>query len=315
MGVLSIGGQVAVRSPGAPATDLAARGRRRVQSILAAFWIIDALLQLQPSNFTPDLVFGTILGNAENQPQPISGSIIDATHLLGPHVVQLNLAIIVIQLAIGAGLLWPRSVKPALACSIIWASGVWWLGEGFGGLFSGEGTLLVGAPGAALLYALLALVAWPRDGPGAETVAGAGVLGDRLTRGAWAVLWVGGAVLRVVPFWFPPVYALRADLRLGLDEEPRWIFHLNEALSHAAASAGLWLVIAIALLEATIGIGVLRSRHRRAFLTAGMVVAAIYWVVGQQFAGLFTGGATDLNTGPLLILLGVSLWPLPRAAG
>lgn len=114
---------------------------------LAALWAIDAVLQLQPANFTSGLVFHTILGNAENQPEPIYGSLVTASHLLGPYAIELNGAIIVIQLAIAAGLLWPRTVKPALGASVVWALGVWWLGEGFGGVFAGKATLLVGAPG------------------------------------------------------------------------------------------------------------------------------------------------------------------------
>lgn len=57
----------------------------------------------------------------ESQPQPIAGSILTAAHLLGPHAVELNFAIIVIQLALGIGLVWRRRVKLALACSIVWA--------------------------------------------------------------------------------------------------------------------------------------------------------------------------------------------------
>jgi len=160
-------------------------GLRLVQLALAAFWVIDALLQLQPSNFTSNLVFGTILGNAENQPQPIFGSLVVASHVLGPYHAELNMAIIVIQLALGAGLLWRPTVKPALAVSIFWALGVWWLGEGFGGIFAGKATLLVGAPGPALLYALLALVAWPRGRPragGQARVCGASPWPGQLSR-------------------------------------------------------------------------------------------------------------------------------------
>jgi hypothetical protein len=284
-----------------------------VQHVLGVFWIIDALLALQPTNFTSKLVSGTILGNAENQPEPILGSIVHVAHLIGPYPIELNVAIIVVQLGIGVALLMQRNAKAVLAFSVVWALGVWWIGEGLGGTFSGEATLLVGAPGPALLYALLALVAWPRHQPGASTtVAGAGALGERITRDAWAFLWVGGSLLRVAPFWFAPVYALRADLQLGLNEEPHWIFNLNEALTRAAARAGLPLVIAMALLEATIGIGVF-TRWRREFLTVGMVLGAVYWCVGQQFAGLFSGAATDIGTGPLIILLAWTLWPISSA--
>ncbi|MHB8657335.1 MAG: hypothetical protein ACYC91_05175 [Solirubrobacteraceae bacterium] len=293
-----------------------ARGSRELlrglQLALAAFWALDTLLALQPANFTRGLVFNTILGNAENQPQPIDDSLVWASHLLGPYATELNLAIIAVQLAIAAGLLWPRTVKPALGLSIVWALGIWWLGEGFGGIFAGKASLLVGAPGPALLYALLALVAWPivrtctaREG---DTIAAAGAFGDRGARGLWALLWLGGALLRIVPFWFAPVYALAGDLQLSLDQEPHWLLHINVALSRLASTAGLPLVIAVAATEAVIGIGVF-TRHRRSFLAAGIAVSAVYWIFGQQFAGIFTGSATDIAAGPLYILLALTLWP------
>ena len=298
---------------------LGPRGPRLLTLSLAALWAVDALLQLQPSNFTGQLVYNTILGNAENQPQPIYGSLVTAAHLLGPYHVELNLAIIVIQLGLAAGLIWPRTTKPALAVSVGWALGVWWLGEGFGGLFAGKATLLVGAPGPALLYAILALVAWPRR-PAARgsaaggsvaggSVAAAGRLGETGTARIWATLWIGGAVLRLVPFWFPPVYALSGDLQLGLDEEPRWLRGLNLHLSHAATSAGLPLVVGMAVCEAAIGLGVL-TRRRRAALAAGIAVSMLYWAIGQQFAGVFTGSATDLAAGPLFVLLALTIWPV-----
>jgi hypothetical protein len=292
----------------------AERGRRGAQLALAALWALDALLQLQPANFSKGLVFGTILGNAESQSQPIYGSLVAASHLLGRYAVELNVAIVVVQLLIAAGLLWPRTVKAALGVSVVWALGVWWLGEGFGGIFAGKATLLVGAPGPALLYALLALVAWPAARSEGATIAAVGALGDSVSRGVWALLWVGGAILRVVPFWFSPVYALAGDLQLSLDAEPHWLYRINERLSHLATTAGLPLVMAMAAVEAVIGIGVL-TRHRRGFLAAGMIVAALYWVIGQQFAQLFTGAATDVAAGPLYLVLAVTLWPTVRRPG
>lgn len=302
--------------PGAPSASAqhraalwtALRGRRRVQLTLAAFWSLDALLQLQPANFNRGLVLDTILGNAENQPRPIYDSVVFASHLLARYAIELNVAIVIIELAIAAGLLWRPTVKLALALSIAWAVGVWWIGEGLGGIFAGKATLLVGAPGPALLYALLAVVAWPTRGGRSGSIAAAGSLGERATRGIWALLWTGGAVLRLVPFWFPPTYALQADFQDRLNEEPHWLLHTNETLSHLAAHAGLPLVIALAAVEATIGLGVL-TRYRRASLAAGIALTYVYWAFGQQFGQLFTGSATDIAAGPLYVLLALTLWP------
>jgi hypothetical protein len=283
-------------------------GLRRLQLALAAFWAIDALLQLQPDNFSRGLIFSTILGNAENQPQPIYGSLVWASHVLSPYPVELNIAIIAVQAVIAVGLVWPRTIRPALGISVAWALGVWWFGEGFGGIFAGKATLLVGAPGPALLYAILALIAWPGRRRTGAAVAGAGALGEGAARGLWALLWIAGATLRVVPFWFSPTYALAGDLELGLNQEPHWLFRVNESLSHVATTAGLPLVIGVAMVEAAIGVGVL-TRFRRTFLALGIVVAAVYWVFGQQLAQLLTGQATDVAAGPLYILLALTIWP------
>ncbi len=45
-----------------------------------------------------------------------------------------------------------------------------------------------------------------------------------------------------------------------------------------------------------------------AILVLAIVVSLWFWVVGQNFGALFTNGATDVNTGPLLILLALAYW-------
>ena len=50
--------------------------------------------------------------------------------------------------------------------------------------------------------------------------------------------------------------------------------------------------------------------HPREFLIAGIVLSLAYWVVGEGLGGLFQGGATDPNSGPLLVLLACSVYSL-----
>ena len=42
---------------------------------------------------------------------------------------------------------------------------------------------------------------------------------------------------------------------------------------------------------------------------AGAALALDYWMFGEAFGQLFTGVATDPNTGPLLVLLALTLYP------
>ena len=51
------------------------------------------------------------------------------------------------------------------------------------------------------------------------------------------------------------------------------------------------------------------------FLVAGVALALDYWVFGQAFGQAFSGIATDPNTGPLLVLLALALYPNRAWAG
>jgi hypothetical protein len=48
-------------------------------------------------------------------------------------------------------------------------------------------------------------------------------------------------------------------------------------------------------------------------VVAAIVVSLLLWLIGQDLGELFTGGATDPNTGPLLVLLALTYWrSIPR---
>ena len=73
-------------------------------------------------------------------------------------------------------------------------------------------------------------------------------------------------------------------------------------------------MIFLAVLNAVIGLGVLSRRHDRLFLRLGMVVALAYWATAQKFGDLLTGEATDVESGPLYVLLALTLYPLATRA-
>jgi hypothetical protein len=54
-------------------------------------------------------------------------------------------------------------------------------------------------------------------------------------------------------------------------------------------------------------------------LVLAIAVFAVIWVAVQNFGGILAGGATDPNSGPLVIVLALMYWPLttsaPRLAG
>ena len=92
-----------------------------------------------------------------------------------------------VELCLGGWLLARPASRRALAVSAAWAVIVWVAGEGMGGLFGGASSVLMGYPGAALLYVLAAAVLFPARRPRDEAAAAAeaGVLGLYWSRLAW----------------------------------------------------------------------------------------------------------------------------------
>src|SRR5260370_40410349 len=107
----------------------------------------------------------------------VSSGIYQVTRLLTMHPVIWNALFASLQVVIGIGLMWGRSAALARCVSIVWALGVWVVGEGVGALFMPGTSALNGAPGAALLYAVVAVVLSPRRPDGGTAPARAGLPG------------------------------------------------------------------------------------------------------------------------------------------
>ena len=178
--------------------------RRGVQLALAGLWLLDAALQYQPYMFGHGFASQIVAPTGDGQPAAVVGGVTWAAGLIGSHTILLNAVFATAQLLLAAGLVWRPTVRITLIASIGWSLSVWYLGEGLGGIASGHADLLTGAPGAALLYAVLAAAAWP------PFVAGTTGLRQwtelppagppaRWTPLAWALLWIGSGVLRALP--------------------------------------------------------------------------------------------------------------------
>src|ERR1700728_1564116 len=91
-----------------------ALSRRSIQIALGCLWILDGLLKFQPAVWHAGFVKTVVAPNADGQPGPLSWVVNHTSHLLvhgqGIWVTIFGL----IEIAIGAGLLWRRSTKVAL---------------------------------------------------------------------------------------------------------------------------------------------------------------------------------------------------------
>jgi hypothetical protein len=139
--------------------------RRVLQLALAAIWLLDGLLQYQWFMYTE--AFGQMIGGtAAENPGVIARPIRWNAALVEHHLVLPNTVFASIQLLLGLGIAYRPTVRVALAASIAWSLGVWWFGEGLGGVLSGSASPVSGGPGVAILYGLLAVLLWPAARPG-----------------------------------------------------------------------------------------------------------------------------------------------------
>jgi hypothetical protein len=302
------------RVPGAsvPGASLGARARayfaadarRAIVSTLGLLWLLDGALQLQPYMFSASFL-ATLTHGAAGQPLWLESSITWGVHAIAHDLSAWNGLFAAIQLAIGLGLLYRPTVKPALALSFAWALVVWWFGEAFGMLFMMMAGPLTGAPGAAVLYALVGLGVWPvrRDG---------GLLGARGLRIAWGVLW-----LLMAWIWLEAQNSTPGAIAHAIGEAPSgmgWLTSVQHWAASAAQGNGVWMALLLAAVSAAIGVAVAVNWRPRPFLALAIALNALYWVVGQGFGGIFTGQGTDPNAGPLFILFACVLWALARQA-
>jgi hypothetical protein len=250
---------------------------RRLRLALAAVWLLDAALQFQPFMFTR--AFGrTLAVAAQGNPRVIADPITWSAGIIEQHPALTNAAFATIQLIIAIGIAWRPAVKYALAASVAWSVAVWWLGEGLGGVLTGNASPWDGAPGAVIIYALLAVLLWPGGRDATASFAAGKPFGRLPARLLWLMLWGSMAFL-----------TLQTASMASPGQQPSALL----ALVFDLVAVGIFLPTPFA---------------RVAVIVAAATAMAI-WVGGENFGAMFTGSATDPNSGLLLVLLAAAYWP------
>jgi hypothetical protein len=308
---------VSTAPPGAASVSrTAVDGRRALQLGLAAAWLLDGLLQYQSSMFTK--AFGQMLaGAADGNPAVIAAPITWDAHLVEHYPVLLNAVFATIQLLLGLGIAWRPTARIALGASIAWALGVWWFGEGLGGVLATPDSAVAGGPGAVILYALLAVLLWPRDrpGPAPAPFVAARAVGAPVAKALWLVLWGGLAAIQLLPVNRAP-QAIHDDITSMAAGQPRWLAALVNGAGSLTDHRGLAFSAGLAVVFVLLALAVyLPAPAPRIMVAAAVLVGLLIWIPGQALGGILAGGMTDPNSGPLLVLIALAYWPArPREA-
>lgn len=319
--------------------------KRGVQIALGLLWLLDGALQLQHQMFSSAFATQVIAPAVQGQPRFVSGPMNFGIHLFLLHPAIFNSLTALTQLGIGALILWKRTVKWGLLSSVFWGLIVWIFGEGYGGIFSAHTLLLMGAPGAVIIYVILALAVMPskievKKHQKKQQVAFWLVF-------VWMALWIGGGIYQLlpgqnttgdvgfmvagnargVPGWLASIDSHTANVITGFGKTKHQsaassqtsssmnmtsaqMAHMsNEPYTGASQSdPGYLFILLLATLQFCIGLGVLLSGiWRKLAISLGIVLALVFWAVGEKLGGYYTGLATDPNSGPLFVLLGLAI--------
>jgi hypothetical protein len=273
--------------------------RRGLQIALGVLWLLDGGLQAQSFMFTRGFATQLIARTGQGQPGVVSGPVYFMSTVIAAHPFAENLLFAGAQLLLGVGLLLRRTARIALIASIAWALGVWYLGEGLSGLASGHASILNGAPGSAVLYAVIGAAAWPRATRQDAAPA-------RWLVRAWAVLWVGAAVYQLLPGQNTGS-DVSGVLTGAAGAAPNWLARVDTSIATWAGQNGALLVAALAGVEFLVGVAALSRKTRTWALAVGIMLSLAIWVLGQDLGQLYSGQSTDPNSAPLIVLMGVAL--------
>jgi cytochrome oxidase Cu insertion factor (SCO1/SenC/PrrC family) len=288
-------------------------GARRLLRIgFGVLWVFDGILQAQPQ-MAGGLPQQVIEPAASSSPAWVQHLVNWGGSIWTYHPIQAGAASVWIQVGIGMWLIfgargWPSRLG-GLA-SVAWGLIVWVFGEAFGSIFAPGLTVLFGAPGAVLIYAVAgALIALPErawDGPRI----------GRLTLGGMGVFFLGMALLQAWPgrgFWQGTLHGQPGTLAgmiqsMAGTSQPHVLSSIVSAFGNFTAAHGfavnLVAVIALAAIGAGFCVSALRvdARLARIVVIAGALFCLADWVLIEDL-GFLGGLGTDPNNMIPLILL------------
>ena len=288
------------------------RARTYLRWCFGTFWLIDGMLQFQPS---------MPLGLANVVVAPLRSGTPSWLHALMNHGIviwnshPITLAVGTAWLQVGLGLVLLTSSgltgRIAGVVSALWAALVWLIGNGGGGVFEKGASILFGWPGATVFYAMAGVwLALPPD-----------VFARRFSTYATrfvSALLVVAAVIQCLPaagFWRGGnANALTVMTRsMTAIAQPHTLASVvrRAGTLSGVMGGGFNIVVVLWLLACAVGLWLsVRTRWRWPVWTL-VVGCLVFWLVGED-AAVYGGLSTDLNS--LIPLAALSWCAAPHRA-
>jgi hypothetical protein len=165
-------------------------------------------------------------------------------------------------------------------------------------VLTGSASPVSGAPGAVILYALLAVLLWPAAEDRAAPFVAGRAIGAPAARGLWLILWGGLAYLALQPAARAP-RAISNMVAASASGQPGWLAGLlnqgARALDHRGLVVSVLLAAALAVVAAGACLPPGAARPAKVVIGLAVALAAAIWLA-ERLGGIFTGSGTDPNS-------------------
>ncbi|UOF89828.1 hypothetical protein LSG31_18430 [Fodinisporobacter ferrooxydans] len=279
---------------------------------LAAFWLLDAVLQAQPLMVTSVFVHEVLLPAAKDQPQWLRAMMNWGIEIWEQNPITYNLITVVLQAVIGSLMVFGRRNRlgtVGLCLGAGWSLVLWVFGEGMGGLWSGGMSFMSGAPGSAFLYLVCTvMLLLPKN------MWQNGQIQRRL-RQCFAGFWLLMAILQSLPsagFWQPGGLTTLFGNASSMPQ-PQFLAKPIELLAMLTFHFPvLWNGVCVGIML-VLSYGFWKNIDSLWLMIVTGIWLLFAWWMGQDF-GVLGGLGTDPNSAPVLALLLVAgKWGIKQA--
>jgi len=282
-----------------------ARSRTYLRMAFGAIWLIDGILQFQAS-MPLGMANGIVAPAATGTPGWLHSLMFDGIGIWNNHPIAMAVGTAWIQMGIGVLLLVSNAKigRLAAAVSVGWAGMIWLVGNGAGGIFQSNSSILFGWPGASLIYLVAGvwLALAPSNFPERFS---------RYTLRGLSGLVAVGALLQCLPsrgFWHGGNANALTTMTstMTLTPQPRVLAWTVKHFGDLAGTIGGGFNVAVILWlgVCAVGLWMASDRDLRWPTRAFVIGCLFFWVVAQDVP--FWGGlATDVNS---LVPLAVLAW-------
>jgi cytochrome oxidase Cu insertion factor (SCO1/SenC/PrrC family) len=288
------------------------RARTYLRWAFGAIWLVDGILQFQGS-MPLGLANNVVRPLAAGTPSWLHSLMIHGINIWNAHPISLATGVAWFQVGLGLIILVSRgrTGRWAALVSVVWAAGIWLIGNGAGGIFVRGASILFGWPGATMIYVVAGIWLFVSNERFRDSF-------SPFVLKFLSLVFLVAIIFQSLPaagFWHGgdsnALTAMTQSMTSVAQPHPlAWVVREGGVIS-GRMGGGFNIVVILWLLVTGIGLWLATKTRRNWSVYSAVVGCLILWVVAED-AALYGGLSTDFNS---LLPMAVLAWcAMPRLA-